>query len=113
VVAAADEEVQVGPADREAGRGERAGAAVLVVEAVGQAGAEEPGDAALRRDVAGRGTVAERVAGRGPGAVGRALEAVVEVALRRRVLAELVVGGEGGAVEVADEVLRPGAAGVK
>ena len=57
------------------------------------------------------GPLAERIARRRPRPEGRVLEAGVELAGRRRVLTEDVVGAEGRAVEVADEVLHARAAG--
>ena len=111
VIAAADEEVQVRAGDRERRRGQRARAAILSVEAVGQAAAQVSGDAALGRDVALRGSGAERVTGRRPALVARPVEAREQRARRWRVVAGDVVGAERRAVEVADEVLHARAAG--
>ena len=67
-------------------------------------------DTALTGCVAGVGPVAERVAGGRPGAEGGVLE-VLDDGAGRRGVAGRVVGGEGRAVEVADEVLTARTAG--
>ena len=80
------------------------------MEAVGQSIPEVAGDAALSGSVAGGGTVTERGPGGGPGGEAGAFE-VLQHGAGRRSVGRGVVGGEGGAVEVADEVLATGPAG--
>jgi hypothetical protein len=67
--------------------------------------------AALRRHVARGGAAAERVAGGRPAAEVASLEVLEDVTRGRRVRALDIVGRERRAVDVADEVLRAGAAG--
>ena len=114
MAAAADLEVDEVLLDHEAFAQHPAGAVVTgiagpVAEAVDKARALEPHDRRLRADGARGRTAAEGGAGHRPAA-----EAGLEILPHRvagLVGGALRIGGEGGAVPVADEILRRGSAG--
>ena len=110
VIAAADQEVQVVARTVNSGEVSVPGPA-SIMEAVGQFAADETGHSALVRRVAGGRTAGRTqfpVVVHGANVADSKSSKTVPVG---GVVGGRVVGGEGGAVEVTDEVLAAGAAG--